>query len=344
MPPQTGWYYRLSEFFRNRYGERIYKAPVDAGFTCPNRDGTLSADGCIFCYNPGFSPPAYSRELCGPKNGVREQIIQYQKRLEEKNAYRKPGKIKKNTDRDTALPYDEMGNFLPRRKYIAYFQSYTNTYAPVSFLGRLYEEALSVPGVIGLSIATRPDCLGTGVIQLLSGLSENYHIWLELGLQTSHDRTLKIINRGHTYGQFKEAVNNITAPGIFTCVHVINGLPGETPDEMLETIQKISELPVHGIKFHQLQVIKNTRLEQMFAGGKIRLLEYGEYLSIVCDQLENLRKNIVVHRLLSEVYREELLLAPCWDVFRGTFSQDVERELKRRGTYQGFKLKPQASP
>lgn len=334
MPP-VGWYYRLSEFFRNKFGEKVYKIPVDAGFTCPNRDGTLSGNGCIYCYNPSFSPQVREEFVERGNLPVKEQILQYQMRLENKNAYRTPGKLHKLKESKTPVKHETTENFKPSRKYIAYFQSYTNTYAPVPKLQQLYEEALSTPGVVGLSIATRPDCLNADILKLLESYARHNHIWLELGLQSSHDRTLQFINRGHDYNSFREAVMESAGRGLYICAHIINGLPGESMPEMLQTTEKINGLPVAGIKFHQLQVIRNTLIEQLYREGKIEILSRDEYLRIVCDQLENLRAGIVVHRLLSEVYRNDLLLAPRWEVFRGTFSQEVEKELRRRSSFQG---------
>jgi uncharacterized protein len=202
-------------------------------------------------------------------------------------------------------------------------------------LKKLYEEALQVPGVIGLSIGTRPDCLNHDVLELLSGYARDYHVWLELGLQSTHDRSLQFINRGHYYQDFEDAVLQSQNKGIFLCVHIINGLPGETREDMLETVRNLNSLPLDGIKFHQLQVFRETALSQLYRQGKIDLLSMDEYLKIICDQLEILRQDIVVHRLLSEATTTEMLLAPDWQVSRAVFSQLVERELKSRGSWQG---------
>ncbi|MFY9114605.1 MAG: TIGR01212 family radical SAM protein [Dethiobacteria bacterium] len=330
MPP-AGWYYRLSAYFKEKIGERVYKIPLNASFTCPNRDGTISDEGCIFCYNPGFSPPAAADERDGHRREIKEQILDYQLRMEKRNLYRSPGRL--NRAAETA---SKKGTAVPRYKYMAYFQSYSNTYAPVSRLRHVYDQALSMPGVIGLSIATRPDCLRTEVLDLLEEYARKYHFWLEVGLQSAHDRTLELINRGHTFARFQESVSEAARRGITVCVHIINGLPGESEDEMLETIERLNDLPVKGIKFHQLQIIKHTPLEKQFRAGKIKVLTRQEYLQIICNQLEILRRDIVVHRLLSEVFRKELLIAPHWEVFRGTFSQEVERELRLRRSYQGI--------
>ncbi len=505
--PAVGWYYRLSSFFREKFGERVFKIPLHAGMTCPNRDGTISRAGCSFCYNPGFSPnadtpddiatqipnftpninsninskitsnttsvahtireqtgddvrhqhsaadtaiPNYSvMPVADPGLSVSRQILQYQLRLEQKNANRRPGKLPAQSLRSQS-PYcgnqsgeeptinhysnqsreksnNHYGNqsreetfikqyctqtreeqssnpyscpdraFRPARKYLAYFQSYTNTYGSHELLQALYREALSMPGVVGMSVATRPDCLSEEILSLLGSYAGQYHVWLEIGLQSAHDQTLKLINRGHDYETFAGAVERAAGRGLYVSAHIINGLPGESRDEMLETIAKINSLPLQGIKFHHLQVVKHTPLARDWMEGRatgivtgsatasatgrttgietgratgrtasratsrtttesrhpettcngghlsqsktypIKLFSAEEYLQLLCDQLELLRPDIVVHRLMGEVYREELLLAPHWQVFRGTFAQMAEAELRRRGTSQGMK-------
>ena len=335
---KAGWYFRLSSFFKERFGDRVYKIPVHAGFTCPNRDGSISQKGCVFCYNPGFSPPAYEERSSGKGLTVKEQVRHYQIKLEKVNVKRAPGKTDKKdnyykNERDGASSSFDV----PQKKYLAYFQSYSNTYAPLTKLQDLYEEALSLPGIIGLSIATRPDCLNEKTINLLEGYAKNRHIWLELGLQSAHDQTLNLINRGHTFEQFAEATHKVAGRGINVCAHIINGLPGEDRSHMLKTAVLLNNLPVQGIKFHQLQVVKNTLLENWYNEKKISLLSREEYLEIVCEQLEILNENVVVHRLLSEVFDKNLLIAPHWEIFRGSFSQMVEKELLRRNTHQGIK-------
>lgn len=313
--PFAGWYYRLSQFFRENFGEKIYKIPLDAGFSCPNRDGTISAGGCIYCYNPGFSPASAARETEEKRYSIAEQVLRFQRKAE---------KMGKEDD------------FLPRKKYLAYFQAYTNTYGDVGSLRERYEEALSLPGIVGLSIATRPDCLSSGVLNLLESYSRDYHIWLEIGLQSSHNRTLERINRGHTFEQFVEAVMSIQKRGLYTCAHIINGLPGEKKKDMLETIRRLNTLPLQGIKFHQLQIMERTPLAQIHRRGELEVLTEEEYLGLICDQLEILRGDIVVHRLMSEVTDRALLIAPSWQESRSNFSRRVEDELKSRGTFQGY--------
>lgn len=313
--PFAGWYYRLSQFFRENFGEKIYKIPLDAGFSCPNRDGTISTGGCIYCYNPGFSPASAARETEGKRHSIAQQVLRFQRRAE------KMGKE---------------DNFPPRKKYLAYFQAYTNTYGDVGSLRERYEEALSLPGIVGLSIATRPDCLSSGVLDLLESYSRESHIWLEIGLQSSHNRTLELINRGHTFEQFVKAVMSIQKRGIYTCAHIINGLPGEKEQDMLETVHRLNTLPLQGIKFHQLQIMERTPLAQLHRRGELEVLTEDEYLRLICNQLEILREDIVVHRLMSEVTDGALLIAPKWQESRSNFSRRVEDELKARGTFQGY--------
>lgn len=323
-----GWYYRLSSFFREKFGVRVTKIPLHAGLTCPNRDGTVSRQGCIFCYNPAFSPAASERER-GEESpspaAIGQQIRRFQWQAERRQYPGEPA----------ATGIEAPPSFAPRNSYLAYFQAYSNTYGPLPLLERLYHEALQAPGVIGLSVATRPDCLGPQVIDLLASLARRHHIWLELGLQSAHDHTLKLINRGHDFACFKEAVLACRERNLYICVHLINGLPGEDLSDMRQTAARVSALPVHGVKFHQLQILQGTSLEHLYHRGDVSPLSLKQYLQLTCDQLELLRPDIVVHRLLAETPRRELLLAPAWHVSRANFAGMVEEELRRRGTCQG---------
>ncbi len=319
-----GWYNRLSRFFKEKFGERVTKIPLDVGLTCPNRDGTVSREGCIFCHNPAFSPAAAKQDKASGPGDVLKHIRNFQWRSENRGEL-PPGETEPSP------------GFFPRNSYLAYFQAYSNTYGPLPLLERLYREALQTPGIIGLSVATRPDCLEPGVLDLLTDLAQRYHIWLELGLQSAHDRTLKLINRGHTFARFQEAVNACRGRGLYICVHLINGLPGEDTPAMLETAVRLATLPIHGVKFHQLQIIAGTSLEQLYRQGAVNPLSQTAYLDIICNQLEVLPAPIVVHRLMAETPRHDLLLAPDWHVQRAQFANMVEEELRRRGTWQGEK-------
>jgi len=300
---QPGWYYSLSSFFRTRFGKPVYKIPIDAGFSCPNRDGTIGFQGCSYCYNPSFSP-FIDRGQGVP---VAAQIERGKKRTR------------------------------PSR-YLAYFQSYTNTYAPPEKLKNLYDEALSDPEVIGISIATRPDCISEEIIALLEGYAKSCHLWIEYGLQSAHDSTLKKINRGHDSKSFTDAVALARNRGIYICAHIILGLPGETTKMMLETIDFLNTTGVDGVKFHHLQVIKNTTLADQYARKLFKVYKKAEdYIPVLCDCLEQLSPGIVVHRLASQATSKELLIVPHWPESAGQIAASVEAELIKRGTCQGYK-------
>lgn len=299
---KAGWFYRLSTFFRNKFGEPVYKIPLNAGFSCPNRDGTIGSKGCSYCYNPSFSP-CHNRETSTSITGQLEQ-----------------GKKKKN-----------------QGLYLAYFQSYTNTYAPLEQLKKVYDEALACPEIIGLSVATRPDCISAEIIDLLESYTRRKHIWIEFGLQSAHDPTLEKISRGHSAAAFTNAVELTRGRGLYICAHIILGLPGETGAMMLETIEFLNRLKVDGIKFHHLQVIKHTRLAVEYEEGTLSVYnKAADYIPILCDCLERLSPAIVVHRLASQVTSEELLIAPHWPESAGQIAAAVEQELKRRRTCQGY--------
>jgi len=300
---EPGWYFRLGSYFKELFGQPVYKIPLDAGFSCPNRDGTIGTGGCSYCYNPSFSP--HSRDHL--PLGLTEQLL--------------AGKKKK-----PAL-------------YLAYFQSYTNTYAPLDTLKKLYSEALAVPDVIGLSIATRPDCLSPAILDLLEEYANRCHLWVEFGLQSAHDKTLKRINRGHNTGDFEKAVQLTHARGIRVCAHIIIGLPGETPEMFAETIALINRSGIEGIKFHHLQVICNTPLAAEYQRGDVPVFaSLANYLPHLCDCLELLNPDTVVHRLASQATSADLLIAPHWPESAGQIAAAVTGELIKRGTHQGCRF------
>lgn len=298
-----GWYYRLSQFFSQHFPFRIRKIPVHAGLDCPNRDGTLSGKGCSFCYNPSFSP------FLARPGSIREQIKTAAERLSPKA-------------RETT-------------RFLAYFQSYTNTYGEPELLQKMYREALSLDEVVGLSISTRPDCISNEVLDMLQDYAEHKHIWLEYGLQSSHDKTLEAINRGHTAAQFTNAVERTKNRGIYICGHMILGLPGEGMKEMEETVRFLNRSGIDGVKIHHLQIIKNTAMAEEFYKSKIKTFSYGEYLEVLVHILEILSPNLVIHRLMSEVTDPKLLIAPHWEQGKAQLHQEVERMLKNRSSYQG---------
>lgn len=301
----TKRYYDLKSFWRNRFGCKVYKLPIDAGFTCPNRDGTIASNGCIYCDGRG----SRLRQE-GPLPTVSEQIKRGQA------YYRK---------------HRQAG------KFIAYFQTFTNTYGPYGRLKALYDEALSAEDVIGLSIGTRPDCLAEDVLNLIAEYARNRHIWLELGLQSIHDRTLAFINRGHNYAQFLDAVRRAAGRNINICTHIIVGLPGETRENMLATARAISTLPINGIKIHLLLALKGTAVGEMYEKGQIAMLKKEEYVQTVCDILEILPPEMVIQRLTADGYRD-IFLAPAWAINKMDVLNAIDRELEIRDTFQGRKF------
>lgn len=295
-------YTAFADELRRVFGCRVQRISVDAGFTCPNRDGTAGTGGCIFCGGKGSGSFGIRPEL-----SVTHQLVH--------------GK-----------------DFLARRygaaKFLAYFQAYSNTYAPVERLRLLYDEALAVPDVDGLIVGTRPDCLPSEVLDLLAGYARRTYFWLELGLQSPLDRTLTSLNRGHDFASFVDTVARSRERGIRVCAHVILGLPGESREEMVATAEILNGLGVEGVKLHQLHVMKGTVLEEMYRRGEVRCMERDAYVDIVCDFLERLDSRIVIHRLVGDAPADHLV-APDWSLRKGEVLDAVDVELARRGTRQG---------
>jgi len=297
-------YNAFGQSMKDLYGQPVYKVNVDAGFTCPNRDGTVSVGGCIYCNNDSFRPSA-----CTSAASVHEQI-------------------------EKGIPY------LKRRygaeKFLVYFQPFTNTYAPVAILERLYREALDNPGVVGLAIGTRPDCVDEGKIALLEDLAREHFILVEYGLQSIYDRTLEFINRGHDFARFRSAVSMTAGRGIRIGAHLILGFPTETRDEMLAMADVISKLPIGFLKLHQLQVIRHTALAELHAQKPFPTFSYEEYLELVSDFLERLSPDIVLQRLFAAA-PEDILIGPVWNRTRSEFLNDLDAYLERVGSFQGKK-------
>jgi radical SAM protein (TIGR01212 family) len=300
-------YYDFNTYLRNIFGCRVQKITIDAGLSCPNRDGTLSTEGCIYCNDRGSGTGAYARGL-----SVTDQL------LEGKRVLSKRYKAK---------------------KFIAYFQSFSNTYAPFDRLKKIYEEALAVENVVGLSIGTRPDCVDEPILNLLSGYSEDYLTWIEYGLQSAHDRTLAFINRGHDVACFKKAVNITRNRGIKICAHVIIGLPMEEKHHILETADTIADLKIDGIKIHMLYVVAGTKLEQVYLQGQYRCLEQQEYVNLVCDFIEHIPKDMVIQRLTGDPHPGELV-APLWSLRKAETLALIRQRLEQRGTWQGKLASP----
>lgn len=296
------YYFSYGEYLKKVFPFKVYKIALDAGFTCPNRDGSVAYGGCIYCDNRSFSPNSK-----GERRSVKEQIE------EGIGFYRKGFKAE---------------------KFIVYFQAYTNTYGPVGLLRELYDEALSFREVVGLSVGTRPDCLPEDVLDLLTWYSKRTHLWVEIGLQSMHNETLFLINRGHTYEQFIDAVVRIKQRGLRVCVHLILGLPGETHEMMMQTADTLATLNIDGLKIHHLYVAEKTLLGKMYRDGKIETLTMDEYIALVCDFLERIPSNVTMQRVTGEL-KGEYLVAPKWGVPKRAVLAAIEKEFARRGSCQG---------
>lgn len=293
-------YNNFTTHLRQTFGCRVHKVSIDAGFTCPNRDGGVAVGGCIYCNNASFSP--------GNKRlSVTDQL--------------------------------EQGKLVLRRRYgatkfIAYFQAYTNTYRDIEHLKRLYDEALACEDIVGLSIGTRPDCVADDVLDLLADYASRTYLWLELGLESGHDQTLALLNRGHTVDAFDDAVSRAQLRNLRLCAHIILGLPGETTDDMRETIQHLADLRLDAVKLHHLHVVRHTVLEKMYQRGEVPLLSLDNYAALVVDCLEYLPPEMIIMRLMGDAPRA-MLVAPTWSQDKQAALQCIERELQRRDTYQG---------
>ena len=295
-------YNDLNTYLRSLYGCRVQKISIDAGLSCPNRDGTVSTGGCIYCNARGSGSGALARGL-----SVTEQLMQGKQAL-----FRR----------------------YKAKKFLAYFQSFSNTYWPVEKLKLLYDEALAVEDIVGLSIGTRPDCVGQSVLELLQDYAQRYLIWVEYGLQSANDATLALINRGHDVQCFKDAVRATANRGIKICAHVILGLPDETGEDMLHTARTIAELDIDGIKLHLLYVVKGTRLETLYRQGKFRCLEQQEYVDLVCGFLERIPPGMVIQRLTGDPHPEELV-APEWSLKKSETLAKIKETLEKRDSWQG---------
>lgn len=297
-------YYSLDAYLKNHYGHKCYKIAINAGMTCPNRDGTLDTRGCIFCSAGG------SGDFAATGDSITAQLEQGKKLFGDKNI---------------------------GEHYIAYFQAYTNTYAPVQYLQQIYTEALSHPDVCGISIATRPDCLGNDILDLLQKLQETFpekFLWIELGLQTIHEKTADYIRRGYPLSCFEEAADALSARNIPYIVHVILGLPGETPDMIFKTIEYLNQRHPFGIKLQLLHILEGTDLAVEYRQGIIRTYEKEEYLDILIKSLEYLSPDIIVHRLTGDGPKD-ILLAPRWSLNKRDVLNTLHHQMKLTNTYQG---------
>ncbi|MEG2297392.1 MAG: TIGR01212 family radical SAM protein [Clostridium sp.] len=297
-------YYALDYYLKQTFGEKIYKLALDGGMNCPNRDGTLGFGGCIFCSHGG------SGDFAEPmRTSVTDQIERAKERVSHK---------------------------IKQGRYIAYFQSYTNTYAPVSYLEPLFSEAISHPDIVALSIGTRPDCLPPDVIELLSKLNKQKPVWIELGLQTIHETTAKTICRGYELPCFEDALIRLKKAGIDVIVHVILGLPGESREDMLDTIRYLSRLnpPIDGIKLQLLHILKDTKLAALYEAAGFPILSMNEYIDLVLDCIRLLPPDVVIHRLSGDGPKN-LLIEPLWSSNKRLVLNSITKAFKDTGAYQG---------
>lgn len=294
------WNYAL----RQQFGEKIFKVPIDGGFDCPNRDGTVAHGGCTFCSVSGSGDMIVAPEDPLP--------IQFQKEI------------------------DMMHQKWPGvAQYIVYFQNFTNTHAPLAVIKERFEQVVNLPGVVGLSIGTRPDCLPDDVVEYLASLNEHLYLWVELGLQTTYEKTSDLINRAHSYQTYLDGVAKLRKHNIRVCTHLINGLPGETYEMMMENVKRtILDSDIQGIKLHLLHLMRNTRMLRDYHEGRLRLLGFKEYVDIICDQLELIPQDIIIHRLTGDAPFDSIV-GPMWSLKKWEVLNAIDQEMLRRDSYQG---------
>lgn len=297
-------YYSWNTALRQEFGGKIFKVPIDGGFDCPNRDGTVAHGGCTFCSVSGSGDMIVAPEDPLP--------IQFEKEIAQRHQ-----------------------KWPDVKQYIVYFQNFTNTHAPLAVLKERYEQVVNLPGVVGLSIGTRPDCLPDDVIEYLAELNDRLYLWVELGLQTTFDETSQRINRAHDYQLYVEAVEKLRKKNIRVCAHLINGLPGESLDMMRENVRRtILDSDIQGIKLHLLHLMRNTRMLRDYQEGRLQLLSQKDYIQVVCDQLEMIPKEVIIHRLTGDAPRETLV-GPMWSLRKWEVLNAIDQELILRDSYQG---------
>jgi len=296
-------YYKFSTYLKERFGTRVHKVSVDANFSCPNLDGKISTKGCIYCNNEAFSFHTRMGKLLSLEEQITAGIEAIKKRFKAK-------------------------------KFIVYFQAYTNTYAGIDVLKKKYDVIKKFKDVVGLSIATRPDCINEESLNLIESYKANYEVWLEYGLQSIHNKTLKFINRGHTFEDFLKAVKITRKHKLKICAHIIIGLPYETKDMILKTAKAMGNLKIEGIKIHPLHIIKETALEELFKQGKYTPLEFNNYLDLLVDFLTYLWPKTVIQRV-SAYCPPEFLVAPAWILERNKVEGELEKRLVEKNYFQG---------
>lgn len=295
-------YYQFSEYLKNKFGKKVYKITLDAGFNCPNRDGTISSGGCIFCDDGGSFSRAHDSLLT-----VEQQVYK---------------------------GIENLSTRFKAQKFMSYFQAYSNTYKPVEELKAIYDASLCHDDVVGLSIGTRPDCVDENKLDLIASYTKNYETWVEYGLQSIHDKTLKFINRGHDFETFLKSYKLTKERGIHVCAHIILGLPNETKEDMLATVKTLADLGVDGVKFHCLCIFPNTKLYDLYEQGQITLLDEDEYIDIACDCLELLPEKTTIHRLGGNGL-QAIKVAPKWLNKKFEILNKIDDILETRNSYQG---------
>ena len=296
-------YNQFSAYLKNKFGAKVYKITIDAGFSCPNRDGHISTGGCIFCDEGGSFSQAHSNRL-----SVEQQVI---------------------------VGAETLSKRFKAQKFMSYFQAYSNTYKPVNELEKIYSSSLSHKDIVGLSIGTRPDCIDDEKLKLIASYKDDYYTWIEYGLQSVHNKTLKRINRGHDYDTFLRAYEKTKEYGINVCVHVIFGL-WESHDEIMQTAQTLAKLGIDGVKIHMLVALEGTKLAQIYNQGEITFMSEEDYINTVCDFLEYLPQTTTIHRLAGNGLKKELI-APRWIGKKLDCLNKIDREFIRRNSYQSLK-------
>ncbi|MBN2417444.1 TIGR01212 family radical SAM protein [bacterium] len=301
-------YYTFRQYLAGRFGGSVWKIPVHAGFTCPNRDGAIGSGGCIYCNNTAFFYDAHLDPV-----PIARQIRETRDRLIEKRG---------------------------ARRFLVYFQPYTNTYAPLDTLQSCYDQATAFPDVVGLVVGTRPDCVNEEILALLDSYADTRDVWIEYGLQSIHEKTLALINRGHGFGDFQHALEMTGRYRLHVCVHIILGLPGESRADMMRTLRAVSRMNIQSVKFHPLQILEGTELARMHRRFTVPTFSLDDYVELVCDAIEMMPQKMIIQRLVAES-RPELVIAPAWRVKKPVILDKIDRTLERRDTYQGIHYTPE---
>jgi radical SAM protein (TIGR01212 family) len=297
-------YRTYSEFLKNKFGSKVYKVSVDAGFTCPNIDGKVAVGGCTYCNNASFTPKYVTKLL-----SIKQQVIKGIENVKKHN---------KNANR-----------------FIIYFQPHTNTYAPVEILEKFYKEALlSSNEIVGLSIGTRPDSIDEEIIKMIESIAKSYFVTVEYGIESIYNKTLDWVNRGHHYSAVINAMSITKNRGIYIGSHIMLGFPTETKEEIIKSAEEISELPINFLKIHNLHIVKHTALAKTYQKNPFHIFNYEEYLDLICEFIQRISPNIIIERLFADTPRE-LLIAPNWGKSHIQILQGIEKEMENRNIYQG---------